>query len=102
MLEPPPTDRELTDDLVRLTLGHQFPSLDLERVERIGSGWEYDVYLVDDHLVIRFPRYADVAADLDRAEALLEFVGTELGPAVRVPKISLRGEPGPYFPHRIR
>jgi aminoglycoside phosphotransferase (APT) family kinase protein len=51
--------------------------------------------------VIRFPRYAEVAADLDRAEALLEFVGAELGPAVRVPKICLRGEPGPFFPHRF-
>lgn len=101
LLEPPPSDRELTGDLVKLTLRQQFPQLDLERVELIGSGWEYDVYLIDDHLVIRFPRYARVAAGLDRAEALLEFVGTELGSAVRVPIISLRGEPTPHFPHRF-
>jgi len=99
LLEPPPSDRELTDDLVRLTLQEQFPELALERVELIGSGWEYDVYLIDDHLAIRFPRYAEVARDLDRAEAILEFVGTELGSAVRVPRISLKGRPGPYFPH---
>lgn len=101
MLQPPPSDRELTDDLVRLTLRQQFPDLNLDRVELIGSGWEYDVCLVDDHLVIRFPRYAEVAAGLDRAEAVLEFVSTELGSAVRVPRICLRGEPGPHFPHRF-
>lgn len=101
MFQPPPTDRELTENFVRLTLLKQFPDLSLERVELIGSGWEYDVWLVDDRLVIRFPRYAEVAADLDRAEALLEFVGAELGSAVRVPKICLRGEPGPHFPHRF-
>lgn len=86
---------------MRATLRQQFPDLGLERVELIGSGWEYDVYLIDGHLAVRFPRYADVAADLDKAEALLEFVGTELGGAIRVPRICLRGQPGPHFPHRF-
>ncbi|MGD8361919.1 MAG: phosphotransferase, partial [Gemmatimonadota bacterium] len=57
------------------------------------------VYLIDGHLVVRFPRYAEVAEGLDRAEALLAFVGAELGSEVTVPRITLRGEGGSHFPH---
>jgi len=68
-------------------------------VRCIGSGWEYDVYLIDHHLVVRFPRYADVARGLERAEAILEFVASELPSGPKVPQVILRGEPGPHFPH---
>jgi aminoglycoside 2''-phosphotransferase len=79
----------------------QFPHLDLQQVECLGSGWEYDVYLIDGHLVVRFPRYAEVAEGLDQAEALLSFVHAELGAEVTVPRITLRGEGGSHFPHRF-
>jgi aminoglycoside phosphotransferase (APT) family kinase protein len=101
LFEPPPSDRELSEQLVRLAMQSQFGHMDVGRVERLASGWEYDVYLVDDHLVVRFPRYAEVAEHLSRAEALLGFVGAELGSEVTVPRITLRGEPGPHFPHRF-
>ncbi|MEJ2541927.1 MAG: aminoglycoside phosphotransferase family protein [Gemmatimonadota bacterium] len=99
MFDPPPSDRELSEELVRLAMHQQFPHLDLQQVECLGSGWEYDVYLIDGHLVVRFPRYAEVAEGLDRAEALLAFVGAELGSEVTVPRITLRGEGGSHFPH---
>jgi aminoglycoside phosphotransferase (APT) family kinase protein len=89
----------LSEELVRLAMHQQFPHLDLQQVECLGSGWEYDVYLIDGHLVVRFPRYAEVAEGLDRAEALLAFVGAELGSEVTVPRITLRGEGGSHFPH---
>lgn len=91
----------MNDDIVRLVMERQFPSLELHAVEPLGSGWEYDVYLIDGHLAVRFPRYADVSRDLDRAEARLQFVAGEIGSAVTVPRIILRGEPGPHFPHRF-
>jgi len=99
LFDPPPSDRELSEELVRLAMHQQFPHLDLQQVECLGSGWEYDVYLIDGHLVVRFPRYAEVAEGLDRAEALLAFVGAELGSEVTVPRITLRGEGGSHFPH---
>ena len=101
LFEPPPSDRELGEELVRLVMHQQFPHLDLQQVEGLGSGWEYDVYLIDGHLVVRFPRYAEVAEGLERAEALLKFVGDELRSEVVVPRITLRGEVGPHFPHRF-
>ena len=77
----------------------QFPELELGQVHLMGSGWEYDVYLIDDRLVVRFPRYAAVAQDLGRTEAILDFVASELPSGPRVPKIVLRGKPGPHFRH---
>ena len=79
----------------------QFPELDLEEIELLGSGWEYDAFLVGHHLVVRFPRYADVARDLDQAETVLDFVGSSIGSSVAVPRITLRGDPSGHFPHRF-
>jgi len=84
---------------VRLTLRREFPELDPAQVDFMGSGWEYDVYLIDGRLVVRFPRYAEVAQGLGRAGAILDFVSEELPSGPRVPRIVLRGEPGPHFPH---
>lgn len=99
LFHPPPADRELDEDLVRLTLGHQFPEVELGQVHLMGSGWEYDVYLINGRLVVRFPRYAEVAKDLGRTEAILDFVASQLPWGPSVPKIVLRGKPGPHFRH---
>jgi aminoglycoside 2''-phosphotransferase len=99
MLQPPPTDRELTVDIVRRTLGEQFPDLPLRKIERLGPGWEYEAYLIDDRLVVRFPRYADIGLGLEWKEALLEFVAAGVAGAVDVPRITLKGEPSRHFPH---
>ena len=60
-------------------MSEQFSHLALQTIDYLDSGWEYDVYVVDGTLAVRFPRYADVARDLDRAEAMLEWVGSEAG-----------------------
>ncbi len=101
LFEAPPSDRVLNEEIVRLALDEQFPQLELGSVEHLGSGYEYDVYLVDGHLAVRFPRSADGSSGLDWAEARLQFVAAELGSEVTVPRITLRGEPGPHFPHRF-
>ena len=99
--DAPKSDRHLDAAIVRLVLQDQFPALELRSIARLGSGWEYDAYLIDDHLVVRFPRYADVARDLDSAEAVLELVGSSIGSSVTVPKIILRGRGSDLFPHRF-
>jgi aminoglycoside phosphotransferase (APT) family kinase protein len=99
--EPPPSDRELDERIVRLTMMQQFPALELQTVEPLGSGWEYHSYLIDRHLVVKFPRYAEVAEGLDAKHARLEFVGSEIGSCVAVPRITLRGEASAFFPHRF-
>ena len=56
--EPPPCDRELTADMVREVVREQFPDLAVATIERMGDGWEHETYLVDEHVVFRFPRQA--------------------------------------------
>ncbi len=99
MPERPRPDCTLDEDVVRRTLGEQFPELALETVVRLGSGWSSDAYLVDDHLVVRFPRNAEMTAGLELDAAILEAVHASLGPVTRIPRVSLRGQGGEHFPH---
>lgn len=101
MSPPWSTDRELGVEGVRRVISGQFPRFAGDSVEHIGSGWDYDAFLIDGEMVIRFPRRAEVAERLDREEALLDFVGSALGSSLRVPRITLRGEAGQHFPHRF-
>jgi len=99
--QPPPSDRELTEDIVWEVLRDQFPELALRTVKLLGSGWEHDAYLVDDHLVVRFPRYADVALGFEREEGIRALVASVAGASFGVPRITLWGKPTARFPHRF-
>lgn len=99
MPERPRPDRALDEDVVRRTLAEQFPELALDTVVRLASGWSSDAYLVDGHLVVRFPRNAEVSAGLDLDAAILEAVHASLGPVTKIPLVSLRGRGGEHFPH---
>lgn len=101
MPEPWSTDRDLDIDAVRGAIGDQFPRFALDSVVHLGSGWDYDAYLIDDETVIRFPRRRDVSEGLAREEAILDFVGSALGSSLPVPRITLRGTAGAHFPHRF-
>ncbi len=68
---PPPSDRDLSVDIVRRVMSEQFSHLGLHTIDYLGSGYEYDAYVIDGNLLVRFPRYADVAHGLERAEMVL-------------------------------
>jgi aminoglycoside phosphotransferase (APT) family kinase protein len=99
--DPPPSDRELSGDVVRHVLHEQFPELAAQSLEYLGSGWEHEAYLVDHHLVIRFPRYAGVARGFEREERLLTLVASATGPSISVPRITHWGKPSTRFPHNF-
>lgn len=101
LMEPPPADRELNADLVRQVLADQFPSLGLQTVDYLASGWEHDAYLVDERVVLRFPRYREVADGLERDGAILELVSSAVGSAATIPQITLWGSPSKHFPHHF-
>jgi aminoglycoside 2''-phosphotransferase len=82
-------------------LREQLPSAPLSSIEHIGSGWDYDAYLADRTLVVRFPRRAEVAESRDREEAILGLVASFLQPPPAVPTNVLWGSPSPHFPHRF-
>ena len=78
-------------------MSEQFPHLALHTIAYLDSGHEYDAFVIDGNLLVRFPRYAEVAHGLERAEMVLEFVGSAVGSALVVPKIILRGTPALTF-----
>ena len=99
MPERPKSDCDLSEGIVRRTLLEQFPDLEVEAVDHLGSGWTSDAYLVDGHLVVSFPRNAELTKWMGLDEAILSMVHSSIGSVVRVPKISLKGEGGAHFPH---
>ena len=98
---PPPSDRDLSVDIVRRVMSEQFSHLGLHTIDYLGSGYEDDAHVIDGNLLVRFPRYADVAHGLERAEMVLAFVGSAARSALVVPEIILRGEPSAHFLHRF-
>jgi aminoglycoside 2''-phosphotransferase len=58
-----------------------FPTLIIERLDRLGEGWDSDVWLVNQTLVFRFPKRDDVVPWLQREILLLP----ELAPRLPLP-----------------
>ena len=81
--------------LARRLIGEQFPQFD--RVERLGEGWDYSAFLVDDELVFRFPRRAVVLPGMEREIATLP----RLDLPVAIPAAQFVGEPALEFPWRF-
>ena len=99
MPERPTSDAALDERIALAALQEQFPAAAFERVERMASGWATDAYRVDDQLVARFPRNADLASWIDHDEAVHRFVAATLGAALRVPEVKYRGRAGAHFPY---
>jgi len=97
--EAPPVDRELTAEIVREVVSEQFPELVVATVDRLGEGWEHETYLVDDHVVFRFPRQAGGGDDFEWEERLHTFVASFIGDLVGIPRITRWGRPSAQFPY---
>src|SRR5574338_546499 len=97
--EPPPTDRDLTADVVRDVVREQFPEVAAETVERLGNGWEHETYLVDGHVVFRFPRRAGGGDDFEWEESIHALVASAIGDTVGIPSITRWGRPSARFPY---
>lgn len=97
--EQPPTDRELTAEVVRDVVREQFPELAVATVERLGDGWEHEAYLVDDRVVFRFPRQAGGGDDFEWEEGVHALVSSVIGDIVGIPRITRWGRPSARFPY---
>ena len=100
MMDPPPVDRALDLERVRRVVDSAFPDLSADSIRRLGSGWEHDVYLVSEEIVLRFPRYAEVARNLDYDARIHELVRDHTQGTFEVPRIRgiMRSD---AFPHRF-
>jgi macrolide phosphotransferase len=92
-------DRALSVAGARAAIVSQFPHVEVDRLEYLGSGWEFDVYRSSDGWVFRFPRRGEHAQLFDREERILSVVRPGLSGLVEVPEVLLRGEACPTFPY---
>jgi aminoglycoside phosphotransferase (APT) family kinase protein len=85
--------------LARRLVAAQFPELAVDRISRIGAGWDNTAFLIDDAWVFRFPR-REVAVELLETEAR---VLPRLAPLVSLPIPVPRwlGRPSELYPWRF-
>jgi len=79
-------------ELARRLLRAQFPQL--SAIERLGEGWDYSAFRVDEQFVFRFPRRAVVLPGMEREIATLP----RLTLPVQVPVPLFVGAPSSGFP----
>ena len=86
-----PVDRALAARLIAA----QFPAVALDRLERLGEGWDNDVWLADG-VVFRFPRRRVAVPLLENEGRALPLLAGQL--PVRVPEPQYYGRPSAEFP----
>jgi aminoglycoside phosphotransferase (APT) family kinase protein len=92
------TDRgELDEPRVRALLAEALPHLRVGRLRFLGVGFDHDAWAVDDTLVFRFPRRADVLAFEAAEAAALDRIGDRL--PLQVPLPLHRCVPRASFPY---
>lgn len=95
-------DRELTTEHVRRAIISQFDDIRANRIIQMGSGWDNDVYVVDEEWIFRFPRTNEVAREIEREISASSLAAEALsGLGVRVPEITRIGHPSESFPYRF-
>lgn len=77
----------------------QFPQLRPVTANYLGEGCDSEALLINDRWVFRFPKTAEVEAQLAIESALLPAIGDRL--PVAVPRFFFHGQPGEHFPRRF-
>lgn len=77
---------EVDDDFAKRLIRSQFPQFENAHVRRVGSGWDNAAFLVEEHLIFRFPQ-RDVAAPLmERENRLLPLLAPSLPIPIPTPR----------------
>lgn len=95
--EPWRSDRPLDAKRVERVVDAQFEALAPSRATFFDSGWDSDVYVVNDAWILRFPKRREVEAYQAVERALLPRLRPRL--SLPVPDLTLLGAPGPEFPY---
>ena len=89
-------DRALAARLIRT----QFPELDPVRVQELGEGCDSVAFEVNRDWVFRFPKRADVEAQLLVEMTFLPSLAAQ-SPPIAIPVFRFRGRPSHEFPHHF-
>lgn len=92
-------DRQLNVEIARSVIRAAFPRVDVTRLDPVGSGWEFDVFVTADGWAFRFPRRAEYQSLLEREEPVLALARSVLPTETAVPLVELTGAPSLEFPY---
>lgn len=84
------------ETLAKRLIYSQFPRLEGASVRRIGSGWDNAAYLVEEHLVFRFPQREVAAPLMARENTLLPLLAPRL--PIPIPSPRYIGVPQDDYP----
>lgn len=80
----------------RAAIAAAFPEFGTRPMRLLGQGWDNDAVCVDEQLVFRFPRRADVVPHVTRERCILEVIAPRL--PLPIPKFSYYGHVPTVFP----
>ena len=92
-------DRLLDVEIARSVIRAAFPRVDVTRLEFVGAGWEFDVFVTADGWAFRFPRRAEYQSLFEREAPVLALARSVLPAETAVPLVELTGAPSPKFPY---
>jgi aminoglycoside phosphotransferase (APT) family kinase protein len=87
---------EVDARLAQRLIAAQFPHLADAPVRRIGAGWDNAAFLVDEHLVFRFPQRAIAAPLMPKELGALPFIAPQVPYPIPTPRYA--GGPSDEFP----
>ncbi|HTX56074.1 MAG TPA: phosphotransferase [Candidatus Acidoferrales bacterium] len=99
----PPADKKpwepelrVDDELARRLIAAQFPPLRDATLRAIGAGWDNAAYLLEEHLVFRFPQRAISAPLMTKELAALPLIAPRVPNAIPMPRYA--GRPSDDYP----
>jgi aminoglycoside phosphotransferase (APT) family kinase protein len=95
-MKPWEPEIQVDAQLARRLIATQFPQLEAAPVRPIGSGWDNAAYLVEEHLVFRFPQRAIAAPLMPKELAALPRIAPQL--PLPVPRPVYAGAPSNDYP----
>lgn len=90
-------DIQFTEQDVALLITEQFPELAPAQIVMLGIGWDNTAFLVDEHLVFRFPRRLVAASLLEREVCILPLLAPHLPAPIPAP--TYVGTPTAAYPY---
>jgi aminoglycoside phosphotransferase (APT) family kinase protein len=87
-----------TLDEHRILVQELFPTLDVRSFDRIGSGWTYDTYDVNDEWIVQIPRSTYAAERLVAQSTLLPGLAREVSALIPVPSMISSDPPAMVYP----
>ncbi len=90
-------DRDLSLDLVASLLRRQFPSFDDPRPRFFGAGWDFEMFLVNETCLFRFPKRRDSVRRLELETAFLAEFAADA--PLAVPAYNFHGQANELFPY---